>query len=149
MYSTLVFLHSYNRWLVLLAMAWVLIRLGWGMRQQRAWTDVDKWTINAFLITVRVQAILGIILFFIPTGFAQAAWRSIGTAMAVRDLRFFGLEHPLQMFIAVGLIEMGMARAKKAELLSGKYRWAVIPLVVALLLILTAIPWWRPMLRGM
>ena len=147
MYSILVLLHSYNRWLILLAMGWALFQLGRGMVQRRDWQPSDTWAVNALLVSVRLQFILGIILFFIPVGFAQAAWRSIDTAMVVRDLRFFGLEHPLQMIIAVALIETGAARSKRAAERVAKYRWALISFAIALLLILAAIPWWRPLLR--
>jgi mono/diheme cytochrome c family protein len=72
----------------------------------------------------------------------------MGASMRVRELRFFGLEHPLQMFIAIGLVHMGQARARKAATDRGRFRWAAGAFTVATLLILTAIPWWRPLVRN-
>ena len=55
-----------------------------------------------------------IVLFFVPHGMAQVAWQDMSTSISIRELRFFGLEHPLQMIIAVGVTHLGQARSRKA-----------------------------------
>jgi hypothetical protein len=94
-----------------------------------------------------VNGTYGLLLYFEPLGIAQAAARDMGTAMRVRELRFFGLEHPLQMVIALTLVHLGRARSRKAAELALKYRWALVCFTLAALLIVIAIPWWRPLLR--
>ncbi|MEM7130882.1 MAG: hypothetical protein AAF702_31465 [Chloroflexota bacterium] len=148
MYGITLMLHSYIRWLVLIVMCYGLIRAWWGLLRKREWLKADDLTALAFTWVISLQFILGTILFFIPSGIAQAAWQNFSIAMQVRDLRFFGLEHPLQMIIALTIVHIGSARARKAEASARQFRWAAICFTLATVLILTAIPWWRPWLRG-
>jgi hypothetical protein len=147
MYTIALFLHSYTRWLVLIAMVWALYRAWSGWLRRREWTIWDDRAAMFFAIAITVQFVFGLLLYFQPTGLAQAAARDFSTAMQVRELRFFGLEHPLQMMIALGLAHMGWTRARKAPDSRRKFRWAVICFTLATLLILTAVPWWRPLFR--
>lgn len=147
MYGIAVLLHSYTRWLVLLAMVWALYRAWSGLILRRQWTEVDRRAGWLFATVISVQLLLGLTLFFYPGGLAQAALRNMAVAMKNRELRFFGLEHPLQMVIAVGLVHLGSARSRKATSSAVKYRWAVICYTLATLAIVIAIPWWRPFFR--
>lgn len=148
MYITVLTLHSYLRWLVLVAMLYALVRAWWGLVRKREWTKADDTAALAFTRLISLQFILGIILYLLPAGLAQVAWQNFGVAMGVRELRFFGLEHPLQMIIAVTIVHLGSTRAQKAQPFARQFRWAAICFTIAALLILTAIPWWRPLIRG-
>ncbi|MDX1993084.1 MAG: hypothetical protein SF029_11875 [bacterium] len=147
MYSLALYLHSYTRWLVLVVMLWALYRAWAGWLRRREWTVWDDRAGIAFAGAISLQFVFGVLLYFQPVGIAQAAMRDMGAAMQVRELRFFGLEHPLQMMIAIGIVHMGRARSRKAEGDRAKFRWAIICYTLATLLILAAIPWWRPLLR--
>ncbi len=148
MYTLALTLHSYTRWLVIIAMLWALVMAWSGWLRPREWTQWDNRAGLFFSTIFSIQFILGVILVLQPVGFAQAAWRDMGAAMQVRDLRFFGLEHPLQMIIALTLVHLGRARSRKATVTSKKFRWAAITFTIASLLVLAAIPWWRPLLRA-
>ncbi|MDJ0755440.1 MAG: cytochrome c [Ardenticatenaceae bacterium] len=148
MYNVTLLLHSYTRWLVILAMVWALGWIWWGRATHREW---GKWEDRAgffFAMAFSLQFVLGVILYFLPAGLAQAAVRDFGEAMGVRELRFFGLEHPLQMIIALGLSHLGWARSRKAVMAKVKYRWAITCYLLATILVLSAIPWWRPLFRS-
>ena len=80
-----------------------------------------------------------LLLFISPL--ALAAWADMGTAMKVRPLRFFTVEHTTMMLVAIGLAEMGAARARKAADASRAARATLIFGGLSLLLILAAIPW--------
>jgi hypothetical protein len=148
MYITTLTLHNYVRWLVLVAMFYALIRVWLGLVGNREWTKNDDRVALAVTLSTSLQFILGIILYLLPMGLAQAARQNFGMAMKIRDLRFFGLEHPLQMIIALTFVHLGSARARKAYPSARQFRWAVICFTIAALLILIAIPWWRPMIQG-
>jgi hypothetical protein len=147
MYNIALLLHSYTRWLVLVALLFALYRSWSGWLRKREWTIWDSRAGLFFAILITVQFGFGVLLYFQPTGLAQAAARDFSAAMGVRELRFFGLEHPLQMTIALGLAHLGWARARKSVETRKKFRWAVICYTLAALAILIAIPWWRPLLR--
>lgn len=147
MYNIALLLHSYTRWLVLVALLFALYRAWSGWLRQREWTIWDRRAGLFFAVLITVQFFFGVLLYFQPAGLAQAAVRDFGAAMQVRELRFFGLEHPLQMTIALGLAHMRWARSRKSPETRKKFRWAVICYTLAALAILIAIPWWRPLLR--
>ena len=148
MYSTLLLLHSYTRWLVLIMMVYALGRAWWGFIRKRTWTKDDTIAALGFTWITSLQFVLGLALFLIPGGIARAAWQNFSVAMTVYELRFFGFEHPLQMVIALAVVHLGSARARKAQPAQRQFRWATICFTIAAILILTMIPWWRPLLRG-
>ncbi|MFN8457384.1 MAG: hypothetical protein U0401_22455 [Anaerolineae bacterium] len=148
MYITVLTLHSYIRWLVLAVMLYALIRAWWGLICKREWTKADDRAALAFTMIISVQFILGVILYLLPVGLAQVARQNFSAAMKVPELRFFGLEHPLQMIIALTVVHLGSARARKAHPSARQFRWAATCFTIATLLILSAVPWWRPLFRG-
>ncbi|MDX2160191.1 MAG: c-type cytochrome [bacterium] len=147
LYEISLLLHSYTRWAVFIAMIGALGLAWWGVVRPRVWGRWEKRFAAAFAMLVSIQFVWGVLLYLVPEGLAQAALRDMGASMRVRELRFFGLEHPLQMFIAIGLVHMGWARSRKAPLDRTKFRWAAGAFTAATLLILAAIPWWRPQIR--
>ena len=69
-------------------------------------------------------------------------------------LRFFQMEHPVSMILAIVLITLGHGMAKKAVSDEVKYKKALRYFILALLLILAAVPWpfreiGRPWFPGM
>jgi hypothetical protein len=68
--------------------------------------------------------------------------------------RFFWVEHPVMMIIAIGLITVGRGQAKKSIPDAVKYKKAFWFFLIALLVILAAIPWpaykevGRPLIPG-
>jgi hypothetical protein len=149
MYNILLMLHNTTRWLVLIALLWILYRAWSGWLRKREWSTWDTRAGMICAAVLSIQFVFGLLLYVQPTGLAQAAMRDFSAAMKVRELRFFGLEHPLQMIIAIGLVHLGSARARKAVENAKKYRWALICYTLAAIAILIAIPWWRPLLRGL
>jgi hypothetical protein len=148
MYTLSLFLHNTTRWLVFGAMLWAVIQVWHGIVRRREWNAWDNRAGLAFATLFSIQFVWGLLLYFEPFGIAQAAARDMGAAMRVRELRFFGLEHPLQMVIALALVHLGRARSRKAGETRLKFRWAAITFTLAAVLIVIAIPWWRPLLRG-
>jgi uncharacterized membrane protein len=62
-------------------------------------------------------------------------------AVHQREIRFFGMEHSLMMFIAIIIITIGSAKAKRKATDTEKFRIMTIWFAVALFIILTSIPW--------
>ncbi len=83
-----------------------------------------------------IQVILGIILLFI----SQRVVYGEGF-MKSSELRFYGMEHPLMMLIAVGLIAIGLFRSKKKTSAIQKNKTIFIYYTIALIIIMLMIPW--------
>ena len=57
------------------------------------------------------------------------------------EIRFFGMEHSLMIIIAIVIITIGSAKAKRKLTDKEKYKTMAIWFTVALLIILISIPW--------
>jgi mono/diheme cytochrome c family protein len=148
LYNLFLLLHSYTRWLVVVAMLWALWQAWNGLIRKRAWTKWDNRAGLFFATIMSVQFFVGLVVYLQPEGLAQAGVRDLAAAMKVRELRFFSVEHPLQMFIALFLAHLGRARSRKATAPPLKHRWATVCYTLATVAILLAIPWWRPLVRA-
>ena len=148
MYTISLFLHSYTRWFVLIAVAWALWRAWHGLVTGRDWNRRDRQS-GLFLAAITsIQFVLGLIVYGAPGSIARAALLDFASAMSIFELRFFSLEHPLQMIVAITLAHLGSSRSNKATINKLKFRWGAISYTLTAILILSAIPWWRPLFRS-
>ena len=65
----------------------------------------------------------------------------MGAAMKDPEVRLIVIEHPLVMIIAVVLITMGFSKHKKKEADKSKFKTIALFYGIALLLVLSRIPW--------
>ncbi len=139
MESSLVTLHSLIRWLVLLTGLAAAARGIAGWNKQK-WTGADNRAGVLFVSALDIQLLLGLVLYlFGPT--VKIAFSNIGAAMRMSELRFFLVEHPAGMLIAIVLAHIGRVRTKKATSDEARQRAAAVFYGLALFLILLSIPW--------
>lgn len=153
-YSWLLALHNLTRWLVLGFGFWAAYRMVGGWRSGRAWTERDRRSLHIFAQVIGVQFILGVLVYFVPGTLSSAVRGAAPLAAIMKDrvLRFFIVEHPFQMFIAVAIAQGAERAASSAADDRRKFRRGSLMLLLTLLLILAAIPWpflshGRPLLR--
>lgn len=90
------------------------------------------------LIFTHTQFLVGIINYFVsPYGVKNFSGENMGNSTA----RLLMLEHPLMMLIAIILITIGNAKAKKATTDAQKSKTILIFFGIGLILILSRIPW--------
>jgi hypothetical protein len=147
MYSIILALHSWARWLVVIAAVAVVARAFYGWLGKKSWTKLDDQLGLLFSTGLDVQLLIGLILYIFLSPLTQAAFQNFGAAMANSDLRFYAVEHILMMVIAVVLGHAGRALSKKATESAAKHRLAAILYGLAVLAVLFAIPWSRPLFR--
>ncbi len=141
MYTFLLSLHSILRWLVLLAAvaAIVLAFSGWFGRKE--WTKRDNAVGAAFTGLLDLQILVGMILYGFVSPITSAAFSTFGAAMKDRVLRFWAVEHIFMMAIAVALVHVGRVLGKKAPDSVTRHKKTAIFFLIALLVMLAAIPW--------
>ncbi|MDX5347162.1 MAG: hypothetical protein LPK19_07925 [Hymenobacteraceae bacterium] len=138
MYTGIQHLHSYMTYLVLAGLVISLILAIAGLSANRPFTDKDRKLGLLGLVPAHLQWVIGVILYFVsPMGFANAS----GAAMKDSVSRLYILEHPLTMIIAVVLITIGYARAKRLPDDKKRFKSIAIFYAIALVLILIRIPW--------
>jgi hypothetical protein len=141
MYTALLTVHSYLRWLVLFTALIAVVRSLTGMAQHRPWTPADDGAARRFGIVLDVQMLIGLILYFFLSPFTMAAWNDIGAAMRDATLRFTVIEHQFGMLVAVVLTNIGRARIRKSGDSARRHRMALTFFGLALVIMLISIPW--------
>jgi hypothetical protein len=125
-------IHMVWRW-VLLAAALLAVGkalIGWLGKQP--WGKWDDRLGMFYTISVDVQFLLGLILWFVgPFKITDA-----GSLMSSQLARFYVIEHPLIMLIALALAHIGRSRSRKAEPDVNKHRTAFIFYLLSFLFIL-------------
>ena len=154
MYSPLLFLHSWLRWVVLLTGIFAVVKAVGGMNGKRAWAPADARAGLFFIISCDLQLLIGLALYLVFSPTVQAAFGNIGAAMRNPEYRFYVVEHLLGMIVAIALAHVGRTRSKKAATDGARFKSAVIFYGLALLIMLASIPWpgmagGRPLIRGM
>ena len=153
MYDVLMIAHSWIRWAVLLLGIYAFARSASGRFTQRPWTPVDDAAGRWFVISVDVQVLIGLLLYFFFSSFTMAAWRKMAEAMADDVIRFWAVEHAVGMLAATAFVHVGRVRIRKAADSRRKHFVAAIFFGLALVLMLISIPWPfgsidRPWIRG-
>lgn len=147
MYALFLTLHNVARWLVVIFGVLAVARLWTGWLRGRQWRALDSRAITLFGGMMDLQVLIGLVLYIFYSPYSRMLFANFGGAMSNADARFYGLEHTLIMVIALALVHIGSNVVKKTQSSAQKYRRAVLWFSLALLLILTMIPWQRPLLR--
>ena len=153
MYATLLALHSLTRWLVLGSLLFAIVNSYRGWLFNKPWLKSDDIIRHTTATIAHVQLILGGWLYFISP-IVDYFLHNLSTAMHERSIRFFGMEHITMMLIGITLITIGSAKAKRKTTDHEKFKTMAIWFTIALLIILSSIPWSfsplisRPNFRG-
>ena len=130
----LVHAHSGLRWLVLGLLLYAIFNaIG---KNKSSYEKKDKM-VNLFaMISLHIQLLLGLILYFIsPKVSFASGW------MKDAALRFYGMEHLIGMLIAIVIVTIGRKIAEKQELPAQKNKKIAIWYTLGLVLIIASIPW--------
>ena len=152
MYSMLLLLHSWLRWVVILLGLVATIRAIAGTTSRRPWLPMDDRLSKAFMHALDLQMLLGLVLYFLFSPLTKAALGDFAAAMPDPLMRFWAVEHVFGMVIGVALVHVGIARARRASDGQRKHRILAVFFVLAMIAILAAIPWpgrlyGRPLVR--
>ncbi len=147
-FDVLVVIHNVLRWAVLVAAVAAIGGAWHGVVKKREWTKGDRIRTVMYVATMHIQLLLGLVL-YVQSPLVQQAMDDPGSAMGVRELRFFFVEHISLMIIAVVVVQLGSILSKKAEEDASKHKRSAICFTIGLVLILAAMPWWRPLFPGL
>ncbi len=137
LYSILKHAHSGIRWIALIALIYATVNALIKWQSGKEFQDSpDKKLNSAVASLIGLQFLIGIALYFVSAKVDFAADFKENIVM-----RFFTLEHPIMMFIAVIVISIGSGRAKKMDTSAGKFKTTFIFFAIGLALILWYIPW--------
>ena len=138
MYTGILHLHSYLAYVVLLGITISFVYALIGALSNKEFTDKDRKFGLFGLIPAHIQLLVGIVIYFVsPLGLSNFGDHTMADATS----RLYALEHPLINIIAVVLITIGFSRSKKLSVSRSRFRSIYIFYGIALILILSRIPW--------
>jgi hypothetical protein len=134
-------LHNLLRWIILILLLLSIYKAFVGWKNKKTFSPGDKKTWLFTLITAHIMLVIGLY---------QWLWGRYGMlkipppaegVMKSKFYRFFWVEHPTFMILAIFMITLAYRMAKKPLADEVKYRRVFWLFIVALLFILVAIPW--------
>lgn len=140
MYTTLLSLHSIFRWLVVIGVLYTLYRAYSGIFSKRTFDPADAKTRKYTVIFAHIQLVFGLALYFMSP-LTKYFMSNFSTAVKVRDIRFYGMEHTVVMVVAIALLTIGSAISKKKTDDRAKFKALAIWFTIAVILVLLMTPW--------
>jgi hypothetical protein len=114
MYSVVLAIHSWMRWLTLgLATAATVNATRPPLGAVQALPG--RWWDTFLMLAVDLQVLLGLLLYFGLSPFTKEAMANMSLAMSNPALRFWAVEHAGGMFLSVVLVRMGRVLAANAK----------------------------------
>ena len=141
MYGVILIVHSWNRWLVLASAVGTLALAITGLSAGREWSKRDQRVTLTFVSALDLQALLGLLLYFVLSPIIPKTGSEFKAAMHVSALRFFAIEHITMMVLALIVAHGSWVYAKRAANARTRQRRVAWGVGVTLLLILSSIPW--------
>jgi len=134
-------IHSYWAYLVLMIVTLAAINAITGLITKREYQPKD-FRISLFaLILTHLQFVFGIVLYFLS---GKILWFSdipVKSIMGNAELRLYNVEHPTVMLLAITFLTIGYSKHKKKLTSKPKFKLLAIFYSLALILILSRIPW--------
>jgi len=151
MYYTLLVFHSAIRWFVLATLIYAIFTAYRGLYRKEAFTPkanaIRHWTATI----AHLQLLIGMVVYGQSPVVLSQSFSSPDAI--VNEQIFFRYIHISMMLLAIVLITIGSAKAKRMKEDRMKYQTMLRWFVAALVIIFVAIPWpfsplaWRPYLR--
>jgi len=157
METGLLHLHNLLRWIIVILLVLSILKSynGWKGNKTFSSSDAKLWLFT--MIASHITLLLGIYQWLLGRYGLLTFVKEEGVSV-MKDpfLRFFQVEHPTSMIIAIILITLGRGMAKKEVSDEVKYKKAFRYFLIAFILLLLAVPWpfrgeiiGRPLFPGM
>lgn len=139
-YSITLFLHSWNRWLILVAGIIIIAAAIKGLSSKSEYSSFQrKWSL-VFISSLHLQLLIGLLMYFFVSPLTLLALSDFGAAMKDSVLRFWAVEHAFVNIIAIAIAQTGSILVKRRTDSSGKNKRTLIWTGIAFVLILAMIP---------
>ena len=134
-------LHSGWAYITVIILVFAVVNAFIGLTSKKEFKDKDLRISLFTLIVAHLQLIIGFIAYFLSAQFAFVLDNGMGAAMKEPEIRLFVIEHPLMMILAIVLITMGFSKHKKQTTDNGKFKTIALYYGIALIFVLSRIPW--------
>ena len=126
MYPLTLLVHSWLRWIVVLLGLIAIARAGTAAR-----SGIRDGAAVLFTIAIDIQFLLGLLLYLALSPMTRSAMQNMGAAMQASAIRFWVVEHPFAMILALVFAHLGKSRPRRSAVF----------FTIAVLLLLAGMPW--------
>jgi len=138
MYSAVLILHSWIRWIALIL--GVMATFAAFTDRSDGQSKTDRWGLF-FMTALDTQMLLGLLLYLVLSPFTTAALHDFGAAMRNPALRFWAVEHLSLMFFAVVIAHVGRVLARTARTPQSKRTRQIVCFSLATIAMIAGTPW--------
>lgn len=146
MYPFVLGLHNIWRWIVLIAGVWAVFLVWRGWLGRRQWTAAEARATRAFTGVLDVQFLIGLLLFAVFSPLTRQGFSDFSGAMRDAPVRYFLLEHPLIMLIAIAAAHIGAVLVRRSSSDAERFQKASLLFGLSLAAVAGFIPWARPLI---
>lgn len=140
MYSYLLIIHSYLRWIVLGFLLFGLMFIFIKKLKKALYTTKDYRLFKVIKNVFNLQFLVGILL-LTQSPMVKAFWSQASQAVKWREIRFFGLEHPFMMILGVILLNVFTDKTKDKIGTHTAFNYLFIRYLIILFILFVSIPW--------
>jgi len=134
-------IHSYWAYIALIILIVAVVNAIIGFTSKKEFKNKDLRISLFALITAHIQLLIGLIAYYVSDYYTVMKEVGMGEVMKNSDLRKVLVEHPLVGILGIVFITIGFSKHKKQTTDTGKFKTISIFYGIALLLILSRIPW--------
>jgi len=134
-------IHSYWAYLAVLLLIIAFVNAIIGLTQNKEFKEKDLRISLFTLIVMHIQLLIGLGWYFMSPAYKALKTSGMGATMKDGATRLLAVEHPLMMIIAIAFITIGWSKHKKKSTDNGKFKTIAIFYGLALLFVLSRIPW--------
>ena len=140
MYSYLLIIHSYLRWIALGFLLFGLIFIFLKKSNKDIYTTKHYQLFKAIKNVFNLQFLVGILL-LTQSPMVKAFWSQVSQAVKWREIRFFGLEHPFMMILGVLLLNFFTDKTKEKIGSNNTFNYLFVNYLIILFILFVSIPW--------
>ena len=144
MYEILQHLHSLTAYAVILFLVFSTVD-AWTSKKRKV-GEIDEKIFLYALIATHAQLLLGFSIYFMSPFYKAAKEMAFIDLLRDGTMRLYVIEHPIVMIASAVLITMGFSKQKRMQSSKDRFKTVSIYFTIALVLILTRLPWaaWMP-----
>jgi len=132
-------IHSYWAYFVLALLLITIVKTILNLKKEYTLQDVRLPLFT--LIASHIQLFIGLAWYFMSPAYKSLKENGMGATMKDGATRLLAVEHPIMMILAIVFITIGFSKHKKKTTDAGKFKTLAIWYGLALVLILSRIPW--------
>ena len=142
MYNGFLHLHNVLRWVILLLIVVAIVKSFVGMSSNKPFTNGDKKIGLFLMISAHLTFLIGLYQWIAgPMGLKTINDAGFGVVMKDSVARFWAIEHPVGMLLAIILITIGRRQSKAPVSDQVKHKKTFWFYFIALIVIIATVPW--------